>query len=233
MPFELDHVFLTTRPGAPELDPILAEGFQEGAPNNHPGQGTACRRIFFGNAYLEFIWLEDSKEAATGAVLRTGLSARCGLSPDVSRLGLCFRPTSPSDKPPVATWDYTPPYLPDGISIYMAESSGDWGEPLIFFLPYVPRRDETVPDHPNGARSVNWVTLRVGSSQPDWSSTLNWLAESGLVRVLVSNIEGVTLGLEGPPGSRVCVSVGPIEIVLADWRSPLQGNGTARPIQEV
>jgi transcriptional regulator with XRE-family HTH domain len=44
---EIDHLFVCTSPGAPEADPLLAMGFIEGAPNRHPGQGTANRRIFF------------------------------------------------------------------------------------------------------------------------------------------------------------------------------------------
>jgi hypothetical protein len=39
--------------GAPEAEALLRVGLREGAGNTHPGQGTACRRFFFENAYLE------------------------------------------------------------------------------------------------------------------------------------------------------------------------------------
>jgi hypothetical protein len=46
---ELDHAFIACRPGAPEADALLRQGFVEGSPNTHPGQGTANRRFFFDN----------------------------------------------------------------------------------------------------------------------------------------------------------------------------------------
>lgn len=45
--FEIDHLFIASQPGAPEIEEVLALGFLEGTPNVHPGQGTANRRIFF------------------------------------------------------------------------------------------------------------------------------------------------------------------------------------------
>jgi len=46
MPIELDHVFICTAPGAPCAEEIVQLGLHEGAPNQHPGQGTANRRFF-------------------------------------------------------------------------------------------------------------------------------------------------------------------------------------------
>jgi hypothetical protein len=51
--FCLDHVFVMCSKGAPEAEALLRVGLREGAGNTHPGQGTACRRFFFENAYLE------------------------------------------------------------------------------------------------------------------------------------------------------------------------------------
>jgi hypothetical protein len=44
-----------TAVGGPEVELFAAFGLTEGAPNTHPGQGTACRRFFFRNAYLELV----------------------------------------------------------------------------------------------------------------------------------------------------------------------------------
>ena len=73
---ELDHLFVMTAAGAPEADALAAHGFVEGAPNRHPGQGTANRRFFFGNAFLEFLWVEDEAEAQGDVVARTRLFDR-------------------------------------------------------------------------------------------------------------------------------------------------------------
>ena len=45
--FELDHLLVWVDVGGPEAERLAAFGLTEGAPNTHPGQGTACRRFFF------------------------------------------------------------------------------------------------------------------------------------------------------------------------------------------
>jgi hypothetical protein len=60
---ELDHIFILCAVGAPEAAALIRLGFSEGTPNTHPGQGTACRRFFFDNAYLELLWVHEEKEA--------------------------------------------------------------------------------------------------------------------------------------------------------------------------
>ena len=63
MAVELDHVYLLVSVGAPDADRLAALGLTEGQPNRHPGLGTACRRFFFTNAYLELLWVENPAEA--------------------------------------------------------------------------------------------------------------------------------------------------------------------------
>jgi hypothetical protein len=41
MDFELDHIFICVSTGAPEAEPLIWAGLQEGSRNRHPGQGTA------------------------------------------------------------------------------------------------------------------------------------------------------------------------------------------------
>jgi hypothetical protein len=49
MQIELDHLFVCTVPGVPEAEQLVQFGSHEGPPNQHPGQGTACRRFSFFN----------------------------------------------------------------------------------------------------------------------------------------------------------------------------------------
>jgi hypothetical protein len=51
----IDHVFILCAEGAPEADAFLAAGLREGSSNTHPGQGTANRRFFFENFYVELL----------------------------------------------------------------------------------------------------------------------------------------------------------------------------------
>src|SRR5215475_2994823 len=59
MRIELDHVFVCTAPGAPEAEKLVQFGLHEGPRNQHPGQGTACRRFSFANAMIELFWVSD------------------------------------------------------------------------------------------------------------------------------------------------------------------------------
>jgi hypothetical protein len=55
---ELDHVFITVRPGAEaEMAALRSAGFTvDSLVSRHDGQGTASVAVMFGNAYLELIW---------------------------------------------------------------------------------------------------------------------------------------------------------------------------------
>jgi hypothetical protein len=74
---KLDHLFICVSDGAPEVEQLLAFGLNEGQANIHPGQGTACRRFFFRNAYLEFLWLRDVEEAQAEPARALALRQRC------------------------------------------------------------------------------------------------------------------------------------------------------------
>ena len=59
---ELDHVFVVVQPGAAaEIAALESAGLTVGSRvAKHPGQGTASRAVFFENAYLELIWVDNS-----------------------------------------------------------------------------------------------------------------------------------------------------------------------------
>lgn len=146
MALELDHLFIFTSVGAREVEQLLKLGLTEGEPNTHTGQGTACRRFFFQNAYLEFLWVHDEQEATDAWVRPLGLVQRCryhmtGASP----FGLIFRPSSPSGEPvelPFATWALHPPYLPEPLKLDVAENSAETTEPLLFYMSFGRRSDD-------------------------------------------------------------------------------------------
>jgi hypothetical protein len=213
-PLSLDHVFLAVSPGGPEVEPLRAAGFTEGAPNVHHGQGTACRRFFFENAYLEFLWLESRAEACSPTVSPTGLGERLGGSPGPSRIGVCVRLSRDADEAPVDTWEYRPSYLPQGLAIRVAGNSARPEEPLLFFLPPGPGREGTPPEHRNGARTIS----RVGLVLP-WtirrSPELEWLAGSGLADVEHGDVESLRVEVDGgAQGRRLSLAGGsPLEMV--------------------
>jgi hypothetical protein len=72
----LDHLILLCSEGAPEADEHVRLGLTEGSRNTHPGQGTANRRFFFDNAYLEFVWLSNLAELESEPARRLGFLER-------------------------------------------------------------------------------------------------------------------------------------------------------------
>lgn len=149
---ELDHVFVLCGRGAPEAEVLLRLGIREGAANTHPGQGTACRRFFFANAYLELLWVENAEETGSEAVQRTQLLDRWSLRRSgACPFGIILRPSSggPEVAPDFPTWRYTPPYLPAGLAIEVADGMA-LDEPAVFYMaglgPRRPRGEHSI-DH--------------------------------------------------------------------------------------
>src|SRR5580765_5868731 len=109
MAFEIDHIFICVEVDAPEAEGLTAFGLTEGKPNTHPGQGTACRRFFFENAYLELLWVHSSADAQAEQTRRTRLWERwSGRRDGACPFGICVRPTLAQQRHELlfATWDY-------------------------------------------------------------------------------------------------------------------------------
>jgi len=161
---ELDHVFILCDVGAPGAAALQRLGIREGTSNTHPGQGTACRRFFFANAYLELVWVENDADAGAGEAKRTRLlerwaKRRAGACP----FGLIMRQTveEADTRPAFPTWRYTPSYFPEGFAIEVAEDTSI-AEPEIFYFPF--RRAHAMAraqplDHAVPATSVHRVTI--------------------------------------------------------------------------
>src|SRR6266567_1042943 len=76
MASEFDHVFICVSVSGEEASTLAAFGLTEGTPNVHPGQGTACRRFFFANAYLELLWVSNAADAQSETIQPTHLYER-------------------------------------------------------------------------------------------------------------------------------------------------------------
>jgi len=178
--FELDHFFVAVPGPESGFAAVEAAGFTTSPSHPHPGQGTASRGVCFENAYLEFIWLTDPNEAASTPIRRTRLSERIDPSSGVCPFGIGLRQKGDMDpKLPFQTWDYRPPYLPEGLSFQMSESSMELGEPLVFFLPWLSGPGRPPEEHPNGARRVTElrIVLQDGAAE---SETLAALSEASV-----------------------------------------------------
>lgn len=181
MRLELDHFFVMTARGAPESEALVEFGLIEGAPNRHPGQGTANRRFFFHNAFLELLWVDDAAEAQSAVTRRTGLWPRwAGRESGACPFGVCFRPAAgASGRLPFDTWNYRPGYLPAPLAIPMSTRSEREGEPLLFSIDFnrapidqdAARRQPL--DHPAGLRRVSRLKITVAQAGPLSSDLLS------------------------------------------------------------
>lgn len=148
---QIDHIFIRAAAGAPEGDALRAVGLIEGSGNVHPGQGTANRRFFFANAFLELLWIADEAEIGSPVTAPTMLRERLTGDDDASPFGICFRD---AEAPPFALFDYRPGYLPPGMRIGIA-SEAPLSEPMWFYLGG--GKPPAAPDHPAGMRRITAV----------------------------------------------------------------------------
>jgi Glyoxalase-like domain len=162
MRLEVDHVFVCVAHGAPEAERLLAAGFTEGTANEHPGQGTACRRFNFRSAMLELVWVSDEAEARGPTARRTMLWERWsrrgrGASP----FGVCVRPEGEEDSAvvPFAGWQYEPEYLQAPLAMHIGNAVIE--EPMWVYMGFLRRtmREQWFLPHANGASEITGLTL--------------------------------------------------------------------------
>jgi hypothetical protein len=154
---QIDHIFIRATHGAPEAEALRALGLSEGNGNVHPGQGTANRRFFFANAFLELLWIADEAEAASPLTAPTRLRERLSTDSDVSPFGICFRDAGAMTFP---VFDYKPSYLPPDMRIAIANEA-PLSEPMWFYL----GGGKPLPPPPAHAAGVHRITA-VRCTQP-------------------------------------------------------------------
>lgn len=185
---EVDHILICVPNKADIADALVNAGFAEGAGNNHPGQGTANRRFFLNNAYLEFLYLEENRVLTPANQDKLDILRRFN-RPDHcnSPFGVGFRPSASNENTPFPHWVYKPSYLPDDYHINVGDASIN--EPLWFFLDFVCRPDRLPPErrqplnHPCGASTLTSVQLSVRKGTA-LSPATQRIIESGLVSVV-------------------------------------------------
>ena len=205
MAIELDHIFICTSADAPGASCLTGFGLTEGTPNVHPGQGIACRRFSFHNAYLELLWVTAPSETQSQTTRPTYLWERwSGRDDGTCPFGMGFRPGSDDNKkPPFATWEYRPAYLPESLSILVGVNCKLLSEPWLFCLPFALRRPDTQIgakrqplQHAAGFREISHVDLVIPQAQ-NRSPELQSLVDHRLVRVSEGAKPLVTLGFDG------------------------------------
>jgi hypothetical protein len=197
MAIELDHLFVCTAPGAPEAEKLVQFGLHEGPPNEHPGQGTACRRFSLANAMIELFWVSNAIEAQSQNTKRTLLWERwSGREGNASPFGICVRPADSADAaPPFPGWEYRPAYLPVPLCMHIGE--GGVEEPMWIYLSFMRRaqRRRWFVEQPIGIREITGLTLT--TPVPLRSEVSQKIVGSGILTTRVASAPLLEIEFDG------------------------------------
>jgi len=216
---ELDHIFVLCPSGAEAAAQALDRvGLAEGSRNSHEGQGTACRRFFFENAYIELMWVTDPDEAQSELTQRTRLWERWSKRMNgACPFGIVLRAgaTASSADCPFSSWAYRPSYLPPTLSIDIATGT-PLEEPEFLYLGFQRARARQGLEPTTHRIPANRLT-RVGVSLPasvSRSSAGRALERKGLLSFTAANDYVMSLTFDGSASENTADLRPDIPIVL-------------------
>lgn len=153
---EIDHIFIFSNKNGKEADVLIDFGFIEGSSRIHPGQGTTNRKFYFGNFFLEILWVINEQEIQSEITSITKLWERSQFKKnDYSPYGLCLVNSNSTDKIFSESEIYQPNYFPKGMSIDIITNEQNPELPWTFRLPY---RGEKKP-HDEPIEHLNGIKL--------------------------------------------------------------------------
>jgi hypothetical protein len=168
------------------------------------------------------------KQSCRGAVgnypTHPSLGAVAGQRPGTCPFGIGLRPgVGENQKPPFATWEYRPAYLPAPLSIEVGMNCELLTEPFLFFLPFALRRRPDTQtgskrqplERPSGFREISRVELVIPHAEAR-SPELQSLMDSGLIGVSRGAKPLMTLGFNGEALGK-CADFRPALPLMFNW----------------
>ena len=138
---DIDHIFIFVD-SKEAADELVDFGLSEGSGNVHKGIGTANRRFFFENFYLEILWVENEEEPKSAQDI--GIWERFNFKEThYSRFGACFTNTKASDYIFEKAITWKPEFLQNNEHVDILTSKK---LPWIFRFP--PNRQKNLQDEP-------------------------------------------------------------------------------------
>ncbi len=165
----IDHFFIFSQRKGTEADLLTQFGLTEGSSNQHPGQGTACRRFFFENCFLELVWVENESEVRSNEVAPTCLWERSAPAHTAfSPFGLCIR--EEENRPFLFSNKilYAPSYFSQGMSFEIVTHADCPAFPMLFKMPWElgKLRSKEPTAHPVGCKQVTRLMYSLPVTDP-------------------------------------------------------------------
>ncbi len=143
-------------------DELVAFGLTEGSNRVHVGQGTANRKFYFENFFLEIIWVSNPDEITSDLVLPTGLWDRANYKMNgFSPFGLCLTNDAETKALFEKSISYHPVYFPKGVAFDILSNERHPDLPWTCLLPV--QTQSTVLSEPivheNGLKRLTKATF--------------------------------------------------------------------------
>ncbi len=152
----IDHIFIFTDDNGKVADDLVDFGLTEGSNRIHVGQGTANRKFYFDNFFLEILWVHNEIEIKSEQTKPTGLWQRADFkNNNFSPFGLCIVNTEDTEKLFENAFKYQPDYFPAGMEIDIIKNENQSDLPWTFRLPFKgQKKHENEPTHHKNEISV-------------------------------------------------------------------------------
>ncbi|MEL7001644.1 MAG: VOC family protein [Bacteroidota bacterium] len=161
---KIDHIFIFSNNDAEEAGELVNTGFTEGSRRKHPGQGTANRKFYFDNFFLEILYVTDQAEITNDVIGPIKLWKRSNFEPKgTSRFGLCVVNDDDTDNLFAQALEYQPSYFPEGNAINIITNEENPQLPWTFQLPFKGqnRRSDEPTEHRIGAQHLTKATFGI------------------------------------------------------------------------
>lgn len=158
----IDHIFIFTKPNDIAIEQLTNAGFVEGVGRVHEGQGTANRKFYFENFFLEFIWVINEEEIQSEKIKSMGLWDRANYKHNgYSRFGICFQNDESTDTLFKNAFHYQPDYFPQGKVIEILKHNDKPSLPMMFRLPFKGDIKHNQPvSHTNGVKKLTAIVFQ-------------------------------------------------------------------------
>jgi len=150
---QVDHIFIFSDKGK-AADELVNFGFVEGSGRVHAGLGTANRRFFFEDFYLEILWVENESESKNEKSSRLNIWERSNFRDNnYSPYGLCLKNTDTSSPLFVKALKFQADYHPQGKYMEVVNNQEKPYLPWFFRLPQISGTRKNL-DEPNNDKSL-------------------------------------------------------------------------------